>query len=72
MKDAQTDYQKFKLLTKYELCEALGLRSTRIIDAWVKKRMIPVKDLGHRTKLFELDRVRAALDRFEVKEMGRK
>ena len=63
---------KKKLLTKEQLREELGLSSTRIIDAWVKKRMIPVKDLGHRTKLFELDRVNAALDRFEIKEIGRK
>jgi len=61
-----------KLLTKHELKDALGLASHRIIDHWVRKRMIPVINGGHRTKLFQLDRVIAALERFEVKEIGRK
>jgi hypothetical protein len=61
-----------KLLTKHQLRDELGLASTRIIDSWVRKRMIPVFNGGHRTKLFVLSRVLAALDRFEIKEVGRK
>jgi len=61
-----------KLLNKYQLRDELGLASTRIIDAWVRKKMIPMIDGGHRTKLFYLERVRAALDRFEIREVGRK
>jgi hypothetical protein len=61
-----------KLLTKKQLRDALGLSSTRIIDSWIRKRMIPVINAGWRTKLFDLDRVRVALDRYEIKEVGRK
>lgn len=60
------------LLTKKELAQRLGLRSTRIIDSWIRKRMVPVMILGHRTRLFDLEKVRAALAKFEVQEVGRK
>jgi len=59
-----------KLLTKKKLAEALGLRSTRLIDEWVKKRMIPVFDLGHRSKFFDLEKTKAALAKFEKKAVG--
>jgi len=61
-----------KLLNKHQLRDELGLPSTRIIDSWVRKQMIPVIDGGHRTKLFYAERVRAALDKFEIREVGRK
>ena len=61
-----------KLLNKRGLAEALGLPSTRIIDSWVRKRMIPSIRAGWRTRLFDLERVRAALDKFEIREVGRK
>jgi len=60
------------LLNKTELRDALGLKSTRIIDAWVKKRMVPVIVAGHRSRFFDLERVLAALQKFEIKEIGRK
>lgn len=59
-----------KLLTKLQLAEALGLPSTRIIDQWVKKRMIPVFDLGYKFKRFDLEKVKAALAKFERKAVG--
>jgi len=59
------------LLTKRGLRDALGLASTRIIDSWVRRRMISSYRLGHRTLLFNLDRVREDLARFEVRAVGR-
>lgn len=59
-----------KMFTKKQLAEALGLRSTRIIDEWVRKRMIPVHVLGHRTRLFDLEKTKAALAKFERKAVG--
>jgi len=58
------------LVRKKQLAEALGLKSTRIIDTWVRKRMIPVFVLGHRTRLFDLEKTKAALARFERKAVG--
>ena len=60
------------LLDKRQLAQALGLKSVRLIDMWIKKRMIPVIVGGHRTRLFNLERVLAALERFEIKEVGNK
>lgn len=57
-------------LNKSELAIELGLPSTRIVDSWVRKRMIPVIDGGHRTKLFNLEKVLIALDKFEIKAVG--
>ncbi len=59
------------LLTKAQLRDRLNLPSTRIIDAWVCKRMISFYRLGHRTLLFDLERVRQDLQRFEIKAIGR-
>lgn len=59
-----------KSLTKVQLAEALGLQSTRIIDEWLRKHMIPVFILGHRTRLFDLEKTKAALARFERKAVG--
>ena len=61
-----------KLITKKALATALALESTRTIDTWVRQKMIPVYVMGHRTRLFDLDRVLAALERYEVKEVGSK
>ena len=58
------------LLTKKQLRDALGLISTRIVDGWVRKRMIPVIVAGHRSRFFDLQRVRAALDKFERRAIG--
>ena len=60
------------LLDKRHLAQALGLKSVRLIDMWIKKRMNSVIVGGHRTRLFNLERVLAALERFEIKEVGNK
>ena len=61
---------KNRLINKRELAAELGLRSTRIIDSWVRKKMIPVIVGGYRTRLFEISKVRACLDKFERKAIG--
>ncbi len=58
------------LLTKEELRVALNLPSTRMIDELVRERMIPVLRLGHRTIRFDLVKVMAALEKFELKALG--
>ena len=60
------------LLDKRQLAKALGRRSTRLIDAWVKARRISYFRLGHRTLLFSLPQVLADLQKFEVQSIGRK
>lgn len=60
------------LLTKEQLRDALNLPSTRMIDELVRKRKIPVIRLGHRTVRFDLVKVEAALERLELREVGRK
>ena len=60
------------LLDKHQLARALGLKSVRIVDSWVRKRMIPVIVGGHRTRLFKLEHVLEALEKFEIKAIGQK
>ena len=60
------------LLTKEELRHRLNLPSTRMVDELVLRRKIPVIKLGHRTIRFDYARVRAALDKLEIREVGRK
>ena len=60
------------LLTKEELRLKLNLPSTRMVDELVRRRKIPVIKLGHKTVRFHYERVRAALDKLEIKEVGRK
>ena len=64
--------QPTDLLTKEELRQRLNLPSTRMVDELVLRRKIPVIKLGHRTIRFDYERVRAALDKLEIKEVGRK
>lgn len=59
-----------KLLSKRELCEKLGLPSTRIIDEMMRRRRIPFIKMGHRTVRFDLSRVITALGRMEVMAVG--
>jgi len=66
----QTDVAQ--LLTKEQLRDRLNVPSTRMIDAMMKKRMIPFHKFGAKTVRFDWERVKAALDKFEVKEVGRK
>jgi hypothetical protein len=58
-------------VNKRGLRNALGVRSTRLIDEWVRKKMISFIRGGHRTLLFSVDQVRKDLARFEVKAVGR-
>ena len=59
-------------MTKEELRAALNLPSTRMVDELVRKRKIPVIQLGHRTVRFNLAKVEAALERLELKAVGQK
>jgi excisionase family DNA binding protein len=58
-----------RFLSKEELSVALGV-SSRTIDNWVAQRRIPRLKLSPRLARFNLLRVEAALERFEVKERG--
>lgn len=59
------------LVKKRELAARLGV-SPRTVDSWLQRRLIPVVKLSPRLSLFELDAVKAALDRrFGVREEGR-
>jgi hypothetical protein len=68
----QAIIQPKDLLTKEELRQRLNLPSTRMVDELMRKRMIPFHKLGAKTVRFDYQRVRAALDKFELKEVGRK
>ena len=59
-----------KLLNKRELKEAVPFPSVRTVEALVKKRKIPVIKVGYRTQLFQLSKVRAALEKLTIKEVG--
>lgn len=59
------------LLTKEELMTALALPSTRMVDELMRKRKIPYLRLGHKTVRFDLAKVLSAIQRLEVKEVGR-
>ena len=65
----EANSQLSDLLTKEQLRQKLNLPSTRMVDELVRKRKIPVQKLGHRTVRFDYERVRAALDKLEIKEV---
>jgi hypothetical protein len=66
------------VMSRANLVDSDGLR--KILEApWLtefklaemrKRKQIPFVKLGWRTILYDPDKVRAALDRFEVKEVG--
>ena len=56
-------------LSKRELASAVGV-SPRTIDNWMVQKRIPFIRLSARLIKFNLDRVKAALARYEVKETG--
>jgi len=62
-----------KLLTIQQLAEApeVGIPVRTLRSLW-HQRKIPGTVLGHRTLRFDALKVRAALDKYEVKEVGRK
>jgi len=57
------------LLTKQELATALGV-SPRTIDNWMAQRRIPFIRITSRLIRFDLNRVKEALARYEIKEVG--
>jgi excisionase family DNA binding protein len=60
-----------QLLSKRELAPVLGV-SVRTIDNWIAQRRIPYVRLSARLIRFDLERVKGALARYEVKEVGRR
>jgi excisionase family DNA binding protein len=56
-------------LSKQELALAIGV-SPRTIDNWMAQKRIPFLRLSARLIKFNLERVKAALVRYEVKEVG--
>jgi hypothetical protein len=56
-------------LSKQELALAIGV-SPRTIDSWMSQKRIPFLRLSPRLIKFNLDRVKMALARYEVKEVG--
>ena len=61
-----------RLLTKEEVARRLGLPSTRMVDALMRQRKIPYLKLGYRTVRFDWKRVIAAIEKLELREVGRK
>ena len=57
------------LVSKQELAIAFGV-SPRTIDNWKAQRRIPFLCLSPRLVRFNIERVKAALARYEVKEVG--
>jgi hypothetical protein len=60
-----------KLFNIFELAEEIN-RSVRELRTLHQKGILPHYRLGHRTCLYDLARVEAALARYEVKEVGAK
>jgi excisionase family DNA binding protein len=56
-----------KLIDIKELSGEIG-ESERTLRNWVHDKKIPFLKIGHRTMRFELDAVRKALSKFEVKQ----
>jgi len=59
-----------KLILKTELAQALSV-SPRTIDNWVRQKRIPVLRFSPRLVRFDLCKVLIALDKFEIREVGR-
>jgi hypothetical protein len=59
------------LLDIFQLSKAKG-RPVRQLRTLVAARKIPCLKLGHRTMLFDPEKVDQALARFEIKEIGAK
>jgi hypothetical protein len=54
-----------KLLNIFELSKAKG-RPVRQLRSFVAARKIPCLKVGHRTMLFDIEKVEKALERFEI------
>ena len=57
------------LLTKQELASVLGV-SPRTISSWTAQKRIPFLRFSARFVRFNLERVKTALARYEIKEAG--
>ncbi len=55
-----------RLLTKEELRQKLNLSSTRGVDELVRRRIVPVVVLGHRTRRFSWPAVQAAIEKVTI------
>ena len=60
---------KSKLLKLNGLSVAIGV-PPRTIQTWIHSGKIPFLKIGHRTVLFDEEKVRAALERFEVRSVS--
>jgi len=56
-------------LSKRELASAVGV-SPRTINNWMARKQIPFIRFSARLIKFNLDRVKAALARYEIREVG--
>jgi excisionase family DNA binding protein len=56
-------------LSKQELAFAVGV-SVRSVDNWMAQKRIPFIRLSARLIRFDLERVKEALARYEIKEVG--
>jgi excisionase family DNA binding protein len=56
-------------LSKQQLALVVGV-SPRTIDNWIAQKRIPFIKLSARLIRFNLERVKAALARYEIKEVG--
>ena len=54
----------------FQLSEASGL-PVRTLRSLMHDRKIPFIRVGHRTTLFDVEKVRAALEKFEVKAVAK-
>jgi excisionase family DNA binding protein len=59
------------MIRKTELARELNV-SPRTIDNWVRQKRIPVHRFSSRLLRYDLRKVQAALDKYEVIEAGRK
>jgi excisionase family DNA binding protein len=62
--------QGLAMIRKKELAKELNV-STRTIDNWVRQKRIPVLRFSSRLIRYDLRRVQNALDKYEIREVGR-
>lgn len=58
------------LLTAKKVAESIGLPDATSIKRLARQRKIPFIRLGHRTLLFDPAKVRAAIDKLEVRPIA--
>jgi hypothetical protein len=69
--DSGATMQGLAMIRKKDLAKELNV-SPRSIDNWVREKRIPVHRFSSRLIRYDLRRVRNALDKFEVREVGRR